>query len=99
MSNLIRLTLLATLVLGVGMLALGSFGASPPAPKGHSPYLSALSDLSVPPAEAVPCNNKLCEFIDNPGHHNDHWECTTEEILTHCLIQGSNCTQITPCPQ
>jgi len=88
MIRLVRLTLLAMVVIGVGTLVLGSFSAQKPAPTGGSPYLSALSDLSVKPAEAVPCNHMECFFVDRGGTHHDEWTCIESPGL-HCAIPGN----------
>lgn len=101
MTHRIRFTLVAVLLLGVGSLVLGGFGAVKSTPRGHSPYLSAMSDLAVPPAAAKPCNQMVCIWIDRPGGQHDHWGCTDSGGGTHCLVQdgGSTCRDIIPCPQ
>jgi len=98
MTRLLRLTLLAVFVLGVGSLVIGGFGAKQ-LPTHHSPYASALSDLSVRPAEAIPCSQTACIFIDRPGTQHDHWECTPQDI-SHCWLAAdrSTCTTMYPCP-
>jgi hypothetical protein len=56
-------------------------------PPGHSPYLSALSDLAAPSASAAPtCNNKMCtagprisfKCVSSTGWNcqSDHFDCS-----------------------
>lgn len=99
MTRVLRLTVLATFLLGVGSLVIGSFGAKAPVKGEHSPYLSSLSDLSVRPAEAQPCNDKLCEFIDRPGTQHDEWVCTGGFEATHCFPPTpTSCNDYEICP-
>jgi hypothetical protein len=101
MTRFIGLTMLALLVLGIGSLFLGSLGAISPADRSNSPYLSALSDASVKPAEAIPCNQLTCVYYDRPGSQHDHWQCDDlQQFGTHCTVTGggSGCDQLTPCP-
>ena len=101
MARFIRLTLLAFVMIGVGSLVVGGLGAVTPVSGTHSPYVSAISDVSVKPAEAVVCNQLTCFYHDNPGHKNDGFQCDDfQEFGTHCLLVngGESCNQITPCP-
>jgi hypothetical protein len=68
----IRLTLVIGLVLAVSSLIVGALVPlpAPPTATSNSPYLSALADVAVPSAEAVPCYT-YCYH----QHHNDPWQC------------------------
>lgn len=99
MKHRVRFTLVAVVLLGVGTLVLGGLGAIESTRRGHSPYLSAMSDLAVPPAAAAFCNYKVCIYIDRHGKGHDHWDCTNSGAPTVCLLQNDNqgCTNIEPC--
>jgi len=68
----IRLTLVIGLILAVSSLIVGALVPLPaPTPAmSNSPYLSALSDMAVPSAEAVPCYT-YC-YRPNP---TSPWQC------------------------
>lgn len=66
MIRSIRIALLLVLVLALSGLILGAT-VSPSGHAAKSPYLSALSDLSVKSAYAIPCNY-IC-FKDAPHHY------------------------------
>ena len=90
----IRLTLVIGLILAVSSLVLGAL--VPPGPKtANSPYLSALSDMAVKSAEAVPCYT-YC-FRQNP---NKPWQCVDcFPCNTVCFKHGDNlCDNISPPP-
>jgi hypothetical protein len=90
----IRLTLVIGLILAVSSLVLGAL--VPLGPKtANSPYLSALSDMAVKSAEAVPCYT-YCYH----QHHNDPWQCLScFPCNTVCYKHGDNlCDNISPPP-
>lgn len=63
-----------------------AFGAIVPSNReGSTPYLSALSDVAVGTAEAIPCNFKRCGG-GSPG------VCFSVEEQVACGFVGGQCT-------
>jgi hypothetical protein len=77
MARTIRITLLMLLVGSVVVIA---FGTVMPAGQHATPYLSALSNVTVSTAEAVSCNNLRCNA--NVCINTDFYGCG---------IQGGHC--------
>jgi hypothetical protein len=90
----IRLTLIIAFVFTIAMLILGALVPPPGSPRANSPYLSALSDMAVQSAEAVPCYTYCFR-----AHPHDPWQCADcFPCNTACLKSGDTCTNWTPPP-
>lgn len=84
MVRRIQLTLAILVVIAFVSIA---FGTVTPVGQNATPYVSALADMAVSTAEAIPCNQKICSgnvCIPNPNPDQPR----------ACKVQGSSCITI-----
>lgn len=83
MVRRVQLTLAILFVIAIASIM---FGTVTPVDQNATPYVSALSDMAVGTAEAVPCNQKVCSgnvCVPNPNPDQPR----------ACKIVGTNCQQ------
>lgn len=89
----IRLTLVIALAIAASSLFVGALFPVHGSRAANSPYLSQLSDMSVPTAEAVPCNT-ICQ------KNGPDWTCVACDLCgLACHISGHHCDNLSGlCP-
>ncbi len=94
MTSRIRLVLVLTAMILALSLVGGTAGHQAVSTTSHSPYVSALVDVSVATAEAAShkrCQNRSCGSLQGIP------SCTEDTFGTNCALANGICTA-TPCP-
>jgi len=84
---------LAAMIIALALVG-GTAGHQALGTSTHSPYVSALANVTVATAEAAPhkrCQNRSCDVIQGIK------SCFNENVGTNCALANGTCT-VTACP-